>query len=248
MSLEELSLEQYVETLRMKYKGSRIYKFEYDNQFFWLKQPERLTGVQRLLKPDARRAFLHEIHTLKTLLAKGAPVPQLVLFGKDFFVLEDGGESIAHWSQKETLNIEQKNQILLEGAYGLIHLHRQNIVHGRPAIRDMLWNGKQVSFIDFENKVETRSLEGNKIKDSLIFIHSLGREKAISEQQMQWVVKHFQRHCDEKIWQGVANMILKYRWLYYLLLPFKPIARMDLIAIYRVFETLLPLIKHKENQ
>lgn len=31
----------------------------------------------------------------------------------------------------------------------------------------------------------------------------------------------------------------RFSWIYYLLLPFKPIAKTDLIAIYRLFEILL---------
>ena len=36
----------------------------------------------------------------------------------------------------------------------------------------------------------------------------------------------------------MLSYVRRFRWLYYLLLPFKPIARTDLLAVYRLFEHL----------
>ena len=49
---------------------------------------------------------------------------------------------------------------------------------------------------------------------------------------------YYKLHCPSDYWIAMVRYVKKMRWLYYVLLPFKPIARTDLLAIYRLFEHL----------
>ena len=62
---------------------------------------------------------------------------------------------------------------------------------------------------------------------------------------MRVAVDYYAQHCDAKIWQNTVDFVVKWRWLYRFLFIFKPIAKMDLIAIYRVFEHILPDLRKK---
>ncbi|MEE6032761.1 protein kinase family protein [Avibacterium paragallinarum] len=236
MSALHIEFQKRVQALLKQHKGERIVSFDYDNQRYWLKQPEKLKGVWRLLKPQPQKAFQNELKTLQFLAEKNAPVPQLMAFGEDFLVLKDAGKTISYWVDKPDLSSDEKLAILADGAKALTDLHKKGLFHGRPALRDMAWNEGKVQFIDFESRSNHAKLNWQKVRDSLIFIHSLGRSDCISDEQMRLTVEKYQQYCEPEIWQQTQSFIAKNRWLYYLLLPFKPIARMDLIAIYRLFE------------
>ncbi|MFZ7229598.1 phosphotransferase [Avibacterium avium] len=236
MSAQNSEFQEKVQALLKQHKGERIVSFDYDNQRYWLKQPEQLKGVWRLLKPQPQKAFQNELKTLQFLAEKNAPVPQLMAFGEDFLVLKDAGKTISYWVDKPDLSSDEKLAILADGAKALTDLHKKGLVHGRPALRDMAWHDGKVQFIDFESRSNHAKLNWQKVRDSLIFIHSLGRSDCISDEQMRLTVEKYQQYCEPEIWQQTQSFIAKNRWLYYLLLPFKPIARMDLIAIYRLFE------------
>ena len=135
--LSALSFEEYVQQVLAEHKGERVYHFTYNDKDFWLKQPEQLHGVWHFLKPKPKQAFKNEIQSLQYLAEHQAPVPHLEMFGEDFLVLEDGGNSVAHWMGLH-LSEQQKRAILLDAAVALATLHQQGLVHGRPELRARL--------------------------------------------------------------------------------------------------------------
>lgn len=241
MELSQHSFENYVHQLVETYKGKRIHSFEYEGHLFWLKQPEVVSASWRLIKPNPNKAFQHEINSLINFAKSNAPVPQLLLTGKDFLVLKDAGPTLADWVEDTTVPENEKKYILSEGVKALLALHQKGLVHGRPALRDMAWNGKQITFIDLETHHEAS--EKKQTYDIIIFIHSLCRSKAISDLEIRRLVNELAQQAKIPIWQQVLHLLQTYRFLYFLLLPFKLIARTDLIAIYRLFENMSFLVK-----
>lgn len=236
--------EQYVIELLNKNKGRRIYSFQYENKNFWLKQPENIKGIWKFLKPDSYQSFLHEIESLKYLDKSNISVPKIRLSGNDFLVLEDAGVTVSAWTEDPTISIEKKNYILADTAKGLINLHKKQFIHGRPVLRDITWGDGKITFLDLESYSSNCNLK-TKVKDTLIFLHSLGRSRFLSKQQIYDTTKVYKQHCDSEVWAEFLKFINQYKWIYYVLLPFKPIARMDLIAIYRLYETIFQLEKEK---
>ncbi|WP_424402839.1 protein kinase family protein [Pasteurella sp. PK-2025] len=243
MESSRLSFEDYVQHIVHQNKGKRIHHFEYHGQYFWIKQPEVLSLGWRLLKPYPEQAFQNEMKTLKSFAQLAAPVPKLLISRPDFFVLEDAGPTLADWMENPSISLQKKQQILSEGVKALVALHHQGLAHGRPAIRDMAWNGEQIRFIDLENHMENQPTK--QIQDVMIFMHSLCRSKVISDQEVKRVIAELAQQSAPNIWQQVIVQLRKYRFIYYLLLPFKPIAKTDLIAIYRLFENMSDQLKRK---
>lgn len=232
-----LSFEQYVMQLLAEHKGERVYHFAYKGKTFWLKQPEQLHGVWHLLKPKPKQAFKNEIQSLQYLAEHHAPVPKLAAVGEDYLVLEDGGKSVVSWINGD-ISEQSKHQILLDCAKALAMLHRKGLVHGRPAIRDILWRDGEVLFIDFEVDATKRDVNTQKARDLLLFIYNLCREDRLSDELICDVMKQYRDDCDPLEWRDMLAMVARYRFLYYLLLPFKPIAKRDLIGVYRLYENI----------
>ncbi|EGY34182.1 30S ribosomal protein S15 [Aggregatibacter actinomycetemcomitans serotype e str. SC1083] len=233
----KFSFAQYVRQLLAEHKGERVYYFTYGNKNYWLKQPEQLKGVWHLLKPHPQQAFQNELRSLQYLAQRQAPVPKLAAFGEDYLVLEDGGKSVANWVD-DNIPTQTKQQILLDCAKALAQLHQQGLVHGRPAIRDILWHDGRVLFIDFEVDATKRNLPRQKVRDLILFIYNLCREENISDETIRMVMRGYQQDCEPQEWQDMMSSVCHYRFLYYLLLPFKYIAKKDLIGVYRLFRNV----------
>ncbi|OOF38610.1 hypothetical protein BKK49_09515 [Rodentibacter rarus] len=219
-------------------KGKRIFKFNEGGKDYWLKQPEKLSGIWLLLKPHPKTSFTRELETLLSLAKQNAPVPQVICYGNDFFVLEDVGSSISQWVDNLNVSEDKKYLILSDASQALIGLHREGLVHGRPAVRDIVWNDGKVTFLDFESRSNSQNKDWLIVRDMLFFFHSLCRETSISDALVKETAAYYQTHCNPKDWKLMQNYLSHFSWVYYLLLPFKPIAKKDLIAIYRLFELL----------
>ena len=235
--------KEYVNQLVIAHRDERIYPFQYEGKKFWLKQPEKLKGIWLLLKPYPKQSFKNELQTLLNLAEKNAPVPIVSYHDEDFFVLEDAGATVSQWLCDNKIDDQQKFSIIYDACLALIDLHTKNLVHGRPAIRDITWDKGKVTFLDFESRSSSQNQNWLIIRDMLFFFDSLCREEDISDDFIQKVALYYQANCKAENWHNMIIYLQRFRWIYYLLLPFKPIAKTDLIAVYRLFEILL--IKEK---
>lgn len=71
--------------------------FEFEGKKYWLKQPEQLSGIWHILKLHPHKTFERELDTLQYFDKIQAPVPKLALFGANFLVLEDTGQTADSW-------------------------------------------------------------------------------------------------------------------------------------------------------
>ncbi|MCK3658199.1 hypothetical protein A4G18_05620 [Pasteurellaceae bacterium Pebbles2] len=231
-------LEQYAEELRLQHLKKRIFRFEFEGKFYWLKQPEHPKGSQRLLKLFSQKHFQQEAERLLVLQKGGAPIPQVYVANDKMLVLEDAGKSVSALLSSDALSSEQKQQILDDSAKALVDLHQKNFIHGRPLVKDILWQNGQVRFVDFEAVSHSKNLRWHKIRDSLLFVYGLGRERSLSREQIQNTIKTYRTFADPTQWQEALKIVSRFHWLYPLLLPFKKIAGKDLRAFYCLIENI----------
>ncbi len=221
-------------------QGKRITSFEFEGKRYWLKQTEKLQGVEYILKPFPEKALQREIEQLTFLNSKQVATAELIMTGNNYFVTCDVGESIGFLLKNPNISAEKTQFLVNVAAQGLCKLHLQNFIHGRPAIRDITILDNKTYFIDFENKLTNKNLEYNKVRDLLIFIHSLYRAK-LSQIQVEKAIENYIQVGGDKIWQKTIRYVKNKRWLYCLLRLTKPIARKDLISAIYIFEYILKL-------
>lgn len=233
-------LQQQIEAILAEQQGERIFSFVWQQQRYWLKQTEHNHGWMRLLKARPQRALQREIKQLQQLNQQQAAVPSLVAYGKGYFVVKDVGRTLNLWLEDPAISLEQKTTILADSAKALAQLHQQHIVHGRPALRDIAWHNGEVKFIDFEAAAESfqARLNYGKLRDLLVFIHSLYRFKSLSQSQIAHCIQHYQTAVNPATWQYFENFARGFAWLYYLVRPFKAIAGSDLLALIGLFDYL----------
>lgn len=121
-----------------------------DGRRFWLKRVERLSARMRLQKGDPARAFAAERAGLRLLAEKGVPVPAVVAEGQDYLVMPDAGPTLVRVVADASLTDGARLAAFAAAGRALALLHWAGMVHGRPAVRDICWDGCAARFIDLE--------------------------------------------------------------------------------------------------
>lgn len=141
--------DQVRATLAAPFRRVRSFELE-DGRRFWLKRTERLHGRMRAQKGDPRRAFAAERRGLRFLAAAGLPVPAIEAEGEDWLVLPDAGPVLAAIPGDPALTDADKRNAFEAAGRALARLHWAGMSHGRPAVRDICWDGREARFIDLE--------------------------------------------------------------------------------------------------
>lgn len=121
-----------------------------DGRRFWLKRVERLSGRLRLQKGDPDRAFAAEREGLRALAAAGLPVAGVAAEGSDWVLMPDAGPTLPEVAADPGRRETDKLRAFAEAGRALGRLHWAGMAHGRPAVRDVCWDGVAARFIDLE--------------------------------------------------------------------------------------------------
>jgi tRNA A-37 threonylcarbamoyl transferase component Bud32 len=121
-----------------------------DGRRFWLKRVERLSGRLRLQKGDPERAFAAERDGLRALEAAGLPVAGVAAEGPDWVLMPDAGPTLPEVVADPGRDEAEKLRAFAEAGRALGRLHWAGMAHGRPAVRDVCWDGREARFIDLE--------------------------------------------------------------------------------------------------
>ncbi len=152
------------EALQAPYR--RVARFEtLKGTPFWMKRIERSAPLLWLVKGTPNMAFDRDRCSHHFLWHSGVPVPAIVTEGTGYFVLEDAGASLTDICKSNSLTAEDKEKACHAAGQALARLHSIDLAHGRPAFRDMCWDGQQIRFIDLEYFVQTRAGRIRKARD-----------------------------------------------------------------------------------
>lgn len=157
----------------LREKPARVRRVSGGGQVVWLKQVEKLSLRWRLQKGDARRAFEADLMALRDLSALDLPVPQILAEGRDYFVTADAGPPIAHLLLDPAQSATALRPALLAAGAALGALHARGVVHGRPKLRDICWDGRHARLIDFELYRRGEARRSRMAQDMLVLLHSL---------------------------------------------------------------------------
>ncbi|MGL4236105.1 serine/threonine protein phosphatase [Tabrizicola sp.] len=148
--MSDLELERSVKAILAE-PTSRIRAIDMpDGRRFWLKRVERLSGRMRLQKGDPARAFAAEREGLHALAKAGLPVAGVALEGPDWVVMPDAGPVLPVLVADPKRSEAEKLAAFARAGRALGLLHWAGMVHGRPAVRDICWDGQEARFIDLE--------------------------------------------------------------------------------------------------
>lgn len=232
--MSKCDFDQVVKQMLASHPGERVCYFQHQGKGYWLKQAETLAGAMRVLKANPHNAIQKEIQLLAQLNAQGAAVPMLMASGDDYLVVADAGKTVNQWLASEGMTSELLQPILNDASIALAGLHSMQLSHGRPALRDISWQGGEVKFIDFEANQPKQSLFMQQIRDLLIYIHSLYRYLGPQNQMISEAISQYRQQGGELIWQRTQSFLATWQWLYYFARPFRHVGGKDLKPVYWV--------------
>ena len=138
----------------------------------WLKRAESLSLRWRLQKGGGRRSFEKDREGLHLLGDAGMPVAPIVAEGPDYFVTPDLGVTLRALTDGGSDPANRQAAYRAAGR-ALAALHAKGYSHGRPAIRDLCWDGTEVRFIDMERFSSRHRSPRHIATDMLVFMHSV---------------------------------------------------------------------------
>lgn len=237
-SLESFSadLHRLAKQQLQEHAGARTFKLVYQQQSFWIKQSQiarrriwhwlgtfvAILSRNPLLKstvatggPEALKA---EASRLRKLASLGVSVPQIVAEGKGWIMLNDIGRPLTGWIRDPKVSREHKRTIVKQASEQLALLHKQGLWHGRPAFRDMAYDGKTFGFLDFEED-PGRILTPDQcmMRDALLYSHSLHRYLADDRPMILEAIETYRQLAPKSSWRNTVFFARKV-WLIYGLL------------------------------
>ena len=138
----------------------------------WLKRVETLTLRWRLLKGGGQRSFEKDRDGLHFLGEAGLPVAPILAEGPDYFVTPDLGVTLRAL-MSDTGASDARCAAFRAAGRALAVLHAQGFSHGRPAVRDLCWDGADVRFIDMERFSPRHQSPRHFAADIFVFVHSV---------------------------------------------------------------------------
>jgi len=196
MQIDEELYEQLQKEVEENGAG-RMHSFLWQGERVWLKQAEKvrnstwisfsrwvcgILGMQIFQPgstPDGAKALKLETGRLRRMTRLGLPVPKLIGAGPGWLVIADAGRPADKVLTDWELPHGYRLTVLRELARSLACLHKAGFHHGRPALRDMAWNGekRKVAVFDLEDGIlPGLRPEKRKQRDFLLFIQSIYKE------------------------------------------------------------------------
>lgn len=122
-----------------------------------------------------KQRFEHEVAALEYAISCDLPVPKLLYIGRSWFVTESAGEPIVRARQHSP-------KLLFTKAMGCLQqLHREEFIHGRPAMRDIVVNQQgEVTLLDLEESRLSDSAR-LRVRDMALFLLDSYRLSRVSQ-------------------------------------------------------------------
>lgn len=161
-------LRRMADRLISERPSDRVLNFTLDDQKYWIKR-KLGNGRNQLVKYSVEKEFYYEIARM-TIAGRNNPdlVPEIEVLTPDYMVTKDGGPTVKNWLDSDKSEAE-KELILEEAGAALAALHKNGIVHGRPALRDITWNDGVIHFLDWENRMYSQDPATQKALDFTFF-------------------------------------------------------------------------------
>ncbi|WP_380057748.1 lipopolysaccharide kinase InaA family protein [Falsihalocynthiibacter sp. SS001] len=188
----------------------RVSSFEFEDRRYWVKQAEVVKGRMRLFKPAPKRNFIRELNAYKTLHSMGVPVPEVVMEGETYFVLEDVGPTLSSLWRADTPSVAARAEVSAQAGIALARLHALGSSHGRPVAKDICWDGSEITFLDLENYSPRRNGARGRARDVLCFVHSLCSQPVTDDIALQAATDGYRENDCHGVWEEARAFT--HRW------------------------------------
>ena len=197
--------------LKSEYRRVQSFK-DYDGTKLWLKSIEKYS-LKHILKGDPKKAILREIKAEYALKRIGFPSSGIVYHNLKYIVFKDAGGTLEDVYREKKFSLKIRKEIFQKAGELFGILHSNKYAHGGLALRDICWDGKNVTFLDFEKFRDTQFNYKKLSIDFYFFIHSWFKLSSESGPELLAFVDKYKNCIDKILWQEVINLPRRYNKL-----------------------------------
>ena len=201
----------------------RLTRITHDGQSYFVKTPELHASLRwRLQKGDPEAAFARELALLRSFAARGAAVARIVAADDGYMILADHGAPL-QWC---VFRAQADAALMQRLGAALAKLHALGLAHGRPSLRDICWNGADLTFLDLEAGAKLQANAQDQARDLFLVLHSVFHSDGAESALAKPVLTGYRAAGNVAVWQA---LVARSRQLWWLEALARPLAMADRI-------------------
>ena len=217
--------------------GTRCRSFNWRGSKYWIKIRERFE-LKHILKGHPAKALKRELAGIKALKRlNNIPVPNVVYEDAKCIVTEDAGNNLQAIAFDKRIGVDKKINIFSAAGEIMALLHQQRYAHGGLALRDVCWNGTDITLIDLESFDDFIKSDRQISIDFYLFIHRWFRLFEKEKPELLAFVDAYKSNISRVQWQRSLEIPLFLEVLSKLCSLFK-FQNLDMLALTRAINFL----------
>lgn len=220
----------------------RTIRYEENQTVYWVKN-FAVRGFRDYFAGTPAKLCRRERAALTLFRERGLHVPQVLARTETALLLSDTGPTLSDLLRRLSPGEPGRQQLAANAGEGLAVLHKRDLFHGRPALRDLTYTPEfGLGFLDFEMQSRRTDITRYQRWDLLVLCHSYFRERDFTDaaELARATVTAYRAAGGERRWQEVARGLLRFPLLYRVLQAANFRGR-DLVAVLRCREALLTI-------
>lgn len=180
---------------------------------YWLKRVEKVTPRMRVQKGDGATLFERERAALHMLREAGLPVAPIIAEGPGYFVTPDLGPTLRTLVAEAEPARDERLRAFAGAGAALARIHAAGFVHGRPAIKDICWDGTAAHYLDFERRRPDQADMRARVYDLLIFFHSTFSADPHARDEAAEAARAYRAAAPAANWDALQRRVARLRWM-----------------------------------
>ncbi len=177
---------------------------------YFVKMAEHHDSLRlRLFKGDPQVAFDREVELLQTFAQRGASVARIIAQDSSRVALQDHGTPV-----QALIYDHQADPVLMRrlGA-ALADLHALGLAHGRPSLRDICWDGENVTFLDLEAGAKLNAQPQDQARDLYLMLHSVFTTDGPESVFAAPALDSYRAHGSAQVWTATQALARRLWWI-----------------------------------
>lgn len=190
----------------------RISTFAYYGRRYWAKRLETtLKPRMRLQKGNPQAAFERERAALRALNAVGGPVPRLLIDDPTLLVMPHSGTNLL--SLRGFVSLDETMTALRAAGGTMARLHQLGFAHGRPALRDLCWDGSKITVIDFERAKTSLYTPQGRARDMVLLAFNTLAVNRGGSLAIDAILEGYRDAASDAQWRSVTRWSRHLEWM-----------------------------------
>lgn len=188
----------------------RLTPITHAGKSYFVKMPEQHASLRwRIQKGDPKAAFAREVALLKGFAERGANVPRIMAEDDGLIVLADHGKPL----HALIYHGHADARLMQRAGAALANLHLLGLAHGRPSLRDICWDGENLTFLDLEAGARLKAGPRVQARDLYLLLHSVFASDGAHSALAMPVLEGYRAQSVPEVWAAAKRLARHLLWV-----------------------------------